>query len=62
MGSSTWCHECGELLIERDWYQLGRWNLLENAGCTSCGAKLPGHFEARPGNFGAHRIPVQINR
>jgi pyruvate formate lyase activating enzyme len=22
-GGSTWCHACGELLIARDWYQLG---------------------------------------
>jgi len=61
-GSSSWCHACGELLIERDWYQLGRWNMLENASCANCGTILPGHFEARPGNFGAHRIPVRINQ
>lgn len=59
-GSSTWCHECGKLLIERDWYQLGHWNLGENASCNDCGARLPGHFEAKPANFGARRIPVQI--
>ena len=62
IGASTWCHDCGELLIERDWYQLGRWNMLENANCANCGTILPGHFEARPGNFGAHRIPVRINQ
>ena len=62
VGASTWCHDCGELLIERDWYQLGRWNMLENASCANCGTILPGHFEARPGNFGAHRIPVRINQ
>ena len=61
-GSSTWCHDCGKLLIERDWYQLGHWNMGKNASCIDCGARLPGHFEARPGNFGAHRIPVRINR
>ena len=61
-GSSTWCHDCGKLLIERDWYQLGHWNMGKNASCNDCGARLPGHFEARPGNFGAHRIPVRINR
>ncbi len=60
-GSSTWCHDCGKLLIERDWYQLGHWNMGENASCNDCGARLPGHFEARPGHFGAHRIPVRIN-
>jgi pyruvate formate lyase activating enzyme len=61
-GSSTWCHSCGELLIERDWYRLGHWGLADNAGCVNCGTILPGHFEARPGNFGPRRIPISINR
>jgi pyruvate formate lyase activating enzyme len=49
------------LLIERDWYQLGRWGLDENGSCAKCGTPVPGHFEATAGNFGAHRIPVQIS-
>jgi len=61
-GSSTWCHNCGELLIERDWYRLGHWGLDENGSCASCGTALPGHFAARAGNFGARRIPISINR
>jgi len=61
-GSSTWCHHCGELLIERDWYQLGRWGLDASAGCAKCGTTLPGHFAATPGNFGPRRIPIHINR
>ena len=61
-GSSTWCHNCGELLIERDWYQLGRWGLDTQGACQKCGEKLPGHFEAEPGGFGARRIPVRISR
>ena len=61
-GSSTWCHQCGELLIERDWYRLGHWGLHEKAKCGGCGFNLPGHFEASPGKFGAQRIPVQINK
>ena len=61
-GSSTWCHNCGELLIERDWYQLGRWGLDKNGNCANCATTVPGHFEATAGNFGAHRVPVQISR
>ena len=61
-GSSTWCHHCGELLIERDWYQLGHWGLDENGHCAKCGTAVPGHFEATAGNFGAQRIPVSISR
>ena len=59
-GSSTWCHDCGELLIERDWYQLGRWSLNKSGRCTGCGARLPGHFDAKPGTFGPRRMPVRI--
>jgi len=61
-GSSTWCHACGELLIERDWYVLGHWGLDAQGRCASCGEPLPGHFQAQPGHFGARRIPVSINR
>jgi len=59
-GSSTWCHSCGELLIEREWYALGHWGLNEQGSCEHCGEKLPGHFEATPGSFGARRIPVRV--
>jgi pyruvate formate lyase activating enzyme len=61
-GSSTRCHHCGELLIERDWYQLGRWGLLENGDCCNCGTRLPGYFGTTPESFGPRRIPVQIGK
>ena len=60
-GSSTYCHGCGELIIERDWYQLGRWQLDAEGRCNKCGTRLPGHFEASPAGFGARRIPVRIS-
>jgi pyruvate formate lyase activating enzyme len=60
-GSSTFCHRCDELLIERDWYQLGRWGLDENGCCDNCGEKLPGYFLPEPDSFGARRIPVRIS-
>ncbi|MCP4302532.1 MAG: AmmeMemoRadiSam system radical SAM enzyme, partial [Gammaproteobacteria bacterium] len=59
-GSSTWCHHCGELLIERDWYVLGHWGLDSHSHCENCGTKLPGHFLDKPGQFGARRIPVNM--
>ncbi|MEE8365890.1 MAG: AmmeMemoRadiSam system radical SAM enzyme [Gammaproteobacteria bacterium] len=61
-GSSTWCHDCGELLIERDWYQLGRWGLQENGSCARCGTRLRGYFEATPDAYEARRIPVRISQ
>ena len=59
-GSSTWCPDCGALLIERDWYRLGRWGLDGQGHCGDCGAPVPGHFDARPGRFGPRRIPVRL--
>ena len=59
-GSSTYCHRCNELLIERDWYRLGRWGLNHRGRCKSCDAGLPGHFDAAPGQFGPQRIPVRL--
>jgi len=62
VGSSTWCHACGELLIERDWYVLGHWGLDTRGHCRQCNASLPGHFAAQPDRFGARRIPISIGR
>ena len=57
---STWCHECGELLIERDWYVLGEWNLTGDGKCSHCGTSCAGVFEASPGDWGARRLPISI--
>ena len=59
-GDSTWCHQCGKLLIERDWYELGQWHLTAEGNCSSCGTKVAGVFEAKPGNWGAKRQPVRL--
>jgi pyruvate formate lyase activating enzyme len=59
---STWCHQCGELLIERDWYELGKWNLNAEGCCKSCGTKVAGVFESKPGNWGAKRLPVRMKQ
>jgi pyruvate formate lyase activating enzyme len=60
-GSSTYCHECGSMLIERDWYQLGEWGLDDGGRCASCGAVLPGRFAAAPDGFGPRRVPVRLS-
>ena len=59
-GGSTWCHHCGGLLIERDWYEMGRWGLDAHGKCAKCGTALPGVFEAKPGTWGARRLPVRM--
>jgi pyruvate formate lyase activating enzyme len=59
-GQSTCCHACGALLIERDWYALGAWNLDADGACATCGEPCAGVFEAQPGNWGARRLPVRL--
>jgi pyruvate formate lyase activating enzyme len=58
--SSTWCPACGELLIQRDWYELGHWGLDAQGCCKHCGTPLPGVFEAQPGTWGSRRTPVRL--
>ena len=60
-GQSTSCHTCGELLIERDWYELGAWNLTDEGRCVSCGEACAGVFDGRPGRWGARRLPVLLS-
>jgi len=59
-GDSTWCHGCGKRLIERDWYELGEWNLDIHGCCTNCGEKCAGVFEAGHGDWGSKRQPVRL--
>lgn len=59
-GGSTWCPGCSELLIERDWYVLGKWNLTGNR-CVKCGFEIAGHFDAIPGKWGSRRVPVRLS-
>lgn len=60
IGGSTWCHACNQLLIERDWYELGAWHLDRDGCCDQCGEPCAGLFEARPGQWGGIRQPVRM--
>ncbi len=59
-GDSTYCHECGALLVGRRWYELKAWNLTPDGACRGCGAPCAGVFEARPGNWGRRYLPVRL--
>lgn len=59
-GGSTYCHNCGNKLIGRDWYVLGEWNLTPDGKCNECGTECAGVFEAQPGHWGAKRQPVRL--
>jgi pyruvate formate lyase activating enzyme len=59
-GDTTFCHECGQLLIGRNWYAMTAWNLTPELTCPSCGTPCAGVLEPRPGSWGAKRQPVYI--
>jgi pyruvate formate lyase activating enzyme len=60
-GQSTSCHACGSVLIERDWYELGRWGLDADGRCASCGERCAGVFEEAPVNrWRTRRLPVRL--
>ena len=61
-GGSTTCQGCGALLIERDWYRLGRYDLTDDGRCRICDTRLPGRFDGPAGRWGARRLPVRIGR
>ena len=59
-GDTTFCHECGQLLIGRNWYAMTAWELTPESACPSCGTPCAGVLEPRPGDWGAKRQPVYI--
>ncbi len=60
-GSSTYCPSCRKLLIERDWFELGQYNLHNRNECAHCGTRIAGHFDEVPGHWGAKRVPVRLS-
>jgi len=56
---STYCPKCHQVLIERDWYVLGRYQ-LNDSRCGHCGHEIAGRFDRAPGDWGARRQPVRI--
>jgi pyruvate formate lyase activating enzyme len=59
---ATLCPTCGARLIGRDGYEITGYALDEKGACLSCGTKLAGVFAAKPGNWGARRMAVAIER
>ena len=61
VGGSTYCHHCGQLLIERDWYKLGEYHLKNRNQCAKCGTVCAGVFGEKAGTWGPHRQPIRIS-
>jgi pyruvate formate lyase activating enzyme len=60
-GQTTYCHECGADVIQRNGYRLGRWGLDETGRCRACGTLCAGVYDpGGPGTWGAQRLPVRL--
>jgi pyruvate formate lyase activating enzyme len=59
-GDSTFCHGCGSRVVERDWYELGDYELTGAGCCTACGTRIPGVYDGQCGRWGARRVPVRL--
>ena len=59
-GTSTYCHQCGEILIGRDWYELSTWNLSLDGDCKKCGTKCVGVFDGSHGTWGRKRQTIEV--
>ena len=57
---STRCHQCGQLLIGRDWYRLTAWNLTPGREVPGLPDPCAGVFEPEPGSWGPKRRPVRL--
>ena len=56
---STYCSACRREVIERDWYELGVFQIRDGR-CGHCGERIPGVFENEPGQWGRKRMPIHI--
>ena len=59
-GNSTYCHQCGNCLIKRDWYRIFDYQLSDDGHCLKCQTKCAGVFNGPSGNWGARRQPVDM--
>jgi len=61
---STYCPDCNDLLIGRDWHELSDWNLRfdgnYHAQCRGCGTQLAGVFDGPPGDWGRKRQSIRF--
>ena len=59
-GGSTFCSQCGQLLIERNWYEIRQYLLKDRDKCPQCGSTCVGFFEGQQGSWGAKRKSIHL--
>lgn len=60
-GDTTYCYECGEELIIRDWYEIKGWSMNQAGKCPKCNTLCAGIFELMHGKWGSKRVPIRLN-
>ncbi len=61
-GDTSFCPACKKPVIERDWYDILRYDLTDDGRCMGCGAAIAGRFGQYARPFGSRRIPVRMER
>ena len=63
-GDATYCHNCQDMLIGRDWYELHSWDVSfegnYTGNCPNCGTPVAGVFDGPPGDWGRKRMPIRV--
>ena len=59
-GGRTTCPGCGAVVVERDWYVIGRYAITDDGRCSRCGTPVPGRYAGPAGRWGAQRLPVSV--
>jgi pyruvate formate lyase activating enzyme len=60
-GASTYCPQCENVVIRRDWYDIRGYHLTDAGACTFCGTPLAGRYRKFGKPFGPKRIPVRLS-
>jgi len=60
-GDTTFCPQCHEELVRRDWYEILEYNLVNTNECPRCHTPVAGRFGEKVGTWGRKRMPVRLS-
>lgn len=61
-GGSTYCQNCKQCVVKRDWYNILAYELTNDGKCKFCGFQCPGVFAGEHGTWGAKRVAVRLHQ
>jgi pyruvate formate lyase activating enzyme len=57
---TTYCPNCGNGIIVRDWYRINEYLVDERGRCQFCQSRVPGLFDGAVGEWGPRRMPIIV--